>query len=121
MWVPDKVSRCRRRARILKVDQYAAIRRAHRDGMSIREIARRFGHSRKSIRKALASAEPEPYRRKGPWPTPKFTAELKRSSMRSCWPMNRRRPCNVIWERASTNDCATSMVIPAAMTRFADI
>jgi transposase len=62
---------------MLKVDQYAAIRRAHRDGMSIREIARRFGHSRKSIRKALASAEPTPYRRNGPWPTPKFTAELK--------------------------------------------
>jgi transposase len=62
---------------MLKVDVYAKIRRAHRDGMSIREIARRFRHSRKSIRKALGSSEPQPYSRREGWPAPKFTAELK--------------------------------------------
>ncbi|MEX2306184.1 MAG: hypothetical protein WD738_01245 [Pirellulales bacterium] len=46
---------------MLKVEDYGRIRRAHRDGMSIREIARAFGHSRRKIREALAQAEPRPY------------------------------------------------------------
>jgi len=46
---------------MLTVDEYARIRRAARDGMSIRKMARRFGHSRKSIRKALANPQPNPY------------------------------------------------------------
>jgi transposase len=46
---------------MLKVEEYGRIRRAHRDGMSIREIARTFGHSRRKIREALAQAEPRPY------------------------------------------------------------
>jgi transposase len=40
------------------VDDYGAIRRAHRDGMAIRQIARQFGHSRKTIRHVLKHAEP---------------------------------------------------------------
>ena len=31
---------------MVTVDDYGAIRRAHRDGLSIRQIARQFGHSR---------------------------------------------------------------------------
>ena len=46
---------------MLKVEDYGRIRRAHRDGMSIREIARTFGHSRRKIREALAQPEPRPY------------------------------------------------------------
>lgn len=46
---------------MLTVDNYARIRRAHRDGMSIREIARVFHHSRHKIRKVLQNARPEPY------------------------------------------------------------
>jgi len=46
---------------MLKVEDYGRIRRAHRDGMSIREMARTFGHSRRKIREALAAAEPRPY------------------------------------------------------------
>ena len=38
---------------VLTMDDYGAIRRAHRDGKSIRKIARVFGHSRITIRKAL--------------------------------------------------------------------
>jgi transposase len=57
---------------MLRVEHYAEIRRAHRDGMSIREIARRFNHSKKTVRKALATAEPQRYRRSKPHPAPKL-------------------------------------------------
>jgi transposase len=43
---------------VLTVDDYGAIRRAFRDGKSIREIAREFDHSRNTIRKVLTQAEP---------------------------------------------------------------
>lgn len=46
---------------MLKVEDYARIRLAHRDGMSIRAIARKFGHSRHTIRKLLNEATPKPY------------------------------------------------------------
>ena len=45
---------------MVTVDDYGTIRRARRDRMSIREIARRFGHSRKTVRHALQHAEPHP-------------------------------------------------------------
>jgi transposase len=45
---------------VVTVDDYGAIRRAHRDGMSIRQIARQFGHSRKTVRQALVHADPHP-------------------------------------------------------------
>ena len=45
---------------MLTVDDYGAIRRARRDGMSIRQIARQFGHSRSTVRHALNNAEPHP-------------------------------------------------------------
>ncbi len=43
---------------MLTVDDYGAIRRARRDGMSIRQISRQFGHSRKTVRHVLNHAEP---------------------------------------------------------------
>lgn len=45
---------------MLTVDDYGAIRRARRDGLSIRQIARQFGHSRSTVRHALRHAEPHP-------------------------------------------------------------
>jgi transposase len=48
-------------SRMLKVEDYGRIRRAHRDGMGIREIARTFGHSRRKIREALQAPEQKPY------------------------------------------------------------
>jgi transposase len=48
---------------MLTVDDYAKIRLAHRDGMSIRDIARAFHHSRYKVRQILAQAEPRPYTR----------------------------------------------------------
>jgi transposase len=43
---------------VLTVDDYGAIRRARRDGLSIRQISRQFGHTRKTIRHVLGHAEP---------------------------------------------------------------
>ena len=46
---------------MLTVDDYGAIRRARRDGKSIRQIAGEFQHSRITIRKILNQAEPNPF------------------------------------------------------------
>jgi transposase len=46
---------------VLTVDDYGAIRRARRDGMSIRQIARTFHHTRRKIRQVLEQSEPQPY------------------------------------------------------------
>ncbi len=58
---------------MLKVENYARIRRAYRDGMSIREIARTFHHSRHKVREVLKNAEPRPYTRTNPSACPKLT------------------------------------------------
>jgi len=52
------------------VDDYAKFRTAHRDGMTIRQIARTFHVSRRKVRDALASSEPIPYTRAKPPPAP---------------------------------------------------
>jgi transposase len=52
------------------VDDYAKYRTAHRDGMTIRQIARTFHVSRRTVREALASPEPKPYTRTQPPPAP---------------------------------------------------
>jgi transposase len=55
---------------MLTVDDYAKIRLAHRDGMSIHDIARTFHHSRYKVRQILAHPEPTPYTRTRPPPAP---------------------------------------------------
>jgi transposase len=57
---------------MLTVDDYARIRRAHRDGMSVRAIARTFHHTRRKIREVLLNPEPKPYTRTKPPPAPKL-------------------------------------------------
>jgi hypothetical protein len=52
------------------VDDYGAIRRARHDGMTIREIARTFRHSRTKIRRVLGQPEPIPYTRAKPRTAP---------------------------------------------------
>jgi len=54
------------------VDDFAAIRRAHRDGLSIRQIARQLGVGRDTVRKALQHPEPKPYTLAQPRPAPVF-------------------------------------------------
>jgi transposase len=44
---------------VLTVDDYGAIRRARRDGLSIRRISQQFGHTRKTVRHVLNHAEPQ--------------------------------------------------------------
>ncbi len=57
---------------MLTVDDYGRIRRAHRDGMSLRAIARTLHHSRRKIREVLACPEPRPYTRTKDPPAPKL-------------------------------------------------
>jgi transposase len=59
---------------MLTVDDHAKIRLAHRDGMSIREIARTFKHSRRKVREVLANAQPQPDTRGQPPPAPRLGA-----------------------------------------------
>jgi transposase len=55
---------------MLKVEQYAKIRVAHRDGMSIHQIAKTFRHSRRKVRDALTNPQPAAYVRTKPAPAP---------------------------------------------------
>ena len=58
---------------MLTVDDYGRIRRAHRDGMGIREIARRFHHSRQKVGQILrGESEPRPYAKRSGQSAPKL-------------------------------------------------
>jgi transposase len=54
------------------VDDFAEIRRLHRDGQSARQIARLLGVGRDTVRKALLHPEPVPYTLTTPRPAPTF-------------------------------------------------
>jgi transposase len=56
------------------VDDFAQIRQLHREYLSIRQIARRLGVGRDTVRKALANPEPKPYTLTKPRPAPVFGA-----------------------------------------------
>jgi hypothetical protein len=52
---------------MVKVDEYARIRRAHFvDGLGIKSLSRLFHHSRRKIREILATPEPKSYARLNP-------------------------------------------------------
>lgn len=55
-------------ARLLPVEEYARIRRAHGDRMSIRATARGFHHSRRKILEVLRKSEPKGYACRKPAP-----------------------------------------------------
>lgn len=57
---------------MLCVEDYLQIRLLHRDGLSIRQIARQLGHGRESVKKALADGLPRGYTRRGPPVSPKL-------------------------------------------------
>ena len=54
------------------VDDFARIRKAHREGLSSRQIATQLGVGRDTVRKALQNAEPPPYKLSEPRPAPVF-------------------------------------------------
>lgn len=54
------------------VDDFAALRQAHRDGLSIRQIAQQFGVGRDTVRKALQHPQPPPYTLRQPRTAPSF-------------------------------------------------
>ena len=54
---------------MVTVDEYVRIRLAHRDGLSVRELARRFHHSRRKIAEILCTPEPKAYLRLNPPPS----------------------------------------------------
>lgn len=57
---------------MLTVEDYGQIRRAHRDGLSVRAIARTFHRSRRKVREAVACPEPRPYTRSKDPPAPRL-------------------------------------------------
>src|SRR5438132_3457951 len=57
---------------MLTVEHYGQIRRARRDGMSIRAIARTLRHSRRKIRDALSHPEPRSYAARKASPAPRL-------------------------------------------------
>ena len=54
------------------MDHYLQIRLLHRDGLSLRRIAKKLGHSRDTVKKALVQATPLPYTRTSPATCPKL-------------------------------------------------
>lgn len=56
------------------VDDFAEIRRLHRNKIGIRAIAARLGVGRDTVRKAIANPEPVPYTLAKPRPAPTFGA-----------------------------------------------
>ena len=57
---------------MLCVDHYLQIRLLHRDGLSIRQIARQLGHGRTSVKKALEDGLPRGYTRRAAPLSPKL-------------------------------------------------
>ncbi len=88
---------------MLNVDDYLQIRLLHRDGVSAREIARRLGHGRDTVKKALVEATPRGYTRTRPVNCPKlgpFMAVIDQilADDRSA-PMKQRHTAHSIFER----------------------
>ena len=49
---------------MVNMDDFFAVRIAHRDGMGINQLAQTFHHSKRKIREILANAEPKAYRKR---------------------------------------------------------
>lgn len=89
---------------MLQVEHFELIRRMVLvDGLSEREVARRLGHSRKSIRKAIEQSSPAPYTLSEPKRRPKLAPFL---SIIRQWlvddqqkPRKQRHTATRIWER----------------------
>ncbi len=96
---------------MLTVDDYGRIRRAHRDGMSIRAIARMLHHSRRKIRQVLTESEPKPYTRVKPplcpvlGPYQAVINEILRQDEQSNTPQKQRHTAAKIFRRLKEEHC----------------
>lgn len=54
---------------MVSVDQYAQVRSAAANGMSLNDLARTFHHSKRKIQQILAQPEPQPYSARPPLPS----------------------------------------------------
>ena len=104
---------------MLTVDDYGAIRRARRDGMSIRQISREFGHTRKTVRHVA-----RPCRTPGPdqlgtreGKAPLLGPGRRRSSIASSPTMRRLLPSSGTPPPRSIAASARSTPTPAARPR----
>jgi transposase len=61
---------------MLAVDDYCRIRLLHRDGQSIRQIARDLAHGRETVKKALREGTPPGYTRRAPPRCPKLAPHI---------------------------------------------
>jgi hypothetical protein len=91
-----------------KVAEIERIRWAHfREGVSLRELARTFHHSRRTIRRALADPGPWSYRRERPVKDPVMgsVAEIVRRWLEEDLgrPRKQRHTAKRIWERLVTD------------------
>lgn len=75
-WMPIGIGITK--AGMLNVDDYLQIRLLHRDGVSVRQIARRLGHGRDTVKKALVEPTPRGYTRTRPATCPKLGAHTAR-------------------------------------------
>lgn len=99
-WLDDESGR----KGLISVEDWAEIRRLHRaEELSVKEIVRRTGIARNTVRRALRSDGPPEYRREGPGSiVDSVEPEIRRLLM--AWP---RMPATVIaericWERSMT-------------------
>jgi len=99
---------------MLGVDDYLQIRFLHRDGLSIRAIARQLGHGRGTVAKALADGVPRGYTRHAPPASPKLGSSLP-ALTRFFRTTGRRRPSSGTLPCVSASVCGRS----TAMTRSA--
>ena len=106
---------------MVTVDDYGTIRRAHRDGMSIRQIARQFGHSRR-VRPACTRACRPPSRALDKEPVRLPSSDHSRPLSTRSWSMTKPpRPSSGTPPRRSIVASATRTTTPADTPRFGAI
>jgi transposase len=99
---------------VISVEDWAEIRRLHRaEGLSIREITRRMGVSRNTVRSALRAESPPGYRRApAPWAVDAFEPEI-----RALLAEHPRMPATVIAERIGWERSMTQLKLRVAELR----
>ena len=102
------------------MDDYGRIRRAHRDGLSIREIARTFHHSRRKIREVLhGEGQPQQYSQRQTQAAPRL-GPFHETIRQILADDESNHPNSGTQHNGSLSDCGTSTAISAVTMRFVD-